>query len=239
MVDRKSQHGVKLLWKPLIVLLMIAFVGLYPAGAWSQGRTYKAPIPKPSSQPPPKATGKTPPSLPEAAKPASVDYENEMKKLNGLIAASDKNADAFYNRGWLYEYKGDLQMAETDYTKAIALDKNHKDAYYNRGLIFVKRGKLEDAVKDFSEVLRLDPKSADAYCNRGNAYLQLKKPDLSLKDYDAALQIRPNDPDILCNRGVAYLEKGNKPRALDDFKKAAAAGHTKAREHLKLITKKS
>lgn len=234
MVKGKSRRTAKILWKPPAFALMLAFVALYPAGSWSQSQTYKAPIPKPST----KAPERTPPSSPAAAKP-SLDYENEMKKFNSLIAASDKNADAFYNRGWLYEYKGDLEMAEKDYTKAIALNKNHKEAYYNRGLIFVKRGKLEDAIRDFSEVLRLDPKSADAYCNRGNAYLQLKKPDQSIKDYDAALQIRPDDPDILCNRGIAYLKTGNKPKALDDFKKAATAGNPRAREQLKAITRSS
>jgi tetratricopeptide (TPR) repeat protein len=230
MLVGRSRPKIKALWKPLAVLVMIALVGLHPSRSWSQGSTYKAPIPKPSSQPPGKG---------EEKKPAPVDYENEMKKLNSLIAANDRNVDAFYNRGWLYEYKGNLQMAEKDYTKAIALNKNHLEAYYNRGLIFAGSGKLNEAISDFSEVLRLDPKSADAYCNRGNAYLGLKNPDQSIKDYNAALQIRPDDPDILCNRGIAYLQKGDKPKALDDFKKAAAAGHVKAREHLKLITQES
>ena len=150
MLDGKRQHGLKRLWEPLAVLLMIALVGLYPARSWSQGNTYKAPIPKPVNRPAPKATEKAPPSSPQPAKPASVDYENEIKKLNSLIAANDKNADAYYNRGWLYEHKGDLEAAEKDYSKAIALDRNHKEAYYNRGLIFIKKGKLEDAIGDFS-----------------------------------------------------------------------------------------
>jgi tetratricopeptide (TPR) repeat protein len=236
-IDRKRFDRVKLLSEFLLVLMLIALAGLHPAKSWSQAGTYKAPMPKPSGSPAANAMEKTAPSVSEAVKPA-LDYENEMKKLNSLIASSDKNADAFYNRGWLYEYKGNLEMAEKDYSEAIALDKNHKEAYYNRGLIFVKMGKFEGAIKDFSEVIRLDPKFVDAYCNRGNAYLQLKKPDRSIKDYDTALQLRPNDPDILYNRGVAYLEKGNKPKALDDFKKSAAKGHAQAQECLKTIPKK-
>jgi tetratricopeptide (TPR) repeat protein len=238
MLDGRSQLGIKALWKPLAVLVMVALVGLHPSRSWSQGSTYKAPIPRPSSQPPDNGAEKTPPSSLQSAKPAPVDYENEMKKLNSLIAANDKNADAFYNRGWLYEYKGNLQMAEKDYTRAVALNKNHLEAYYNRGLIFARSGKLNEAIRDFSDVLRLDPKSADAYCNRGNAYLELKNPEQSIKDYNAALQIRPDDPDILCNRGIAYLQKGDKPKALDDFKKATATDHAKAREHLKSIMQK-
>lgn len=230
MVEMIKRKRIELSRELPAVMLMIAFLAFYPTGSWGQSQTYKAPIPKPPVQPSPKVTEK-------AAKPASLDYEGEIKKLNTLLAASGRNADAFYNRGWLYEHKGDLDMAEKDYTEAIALDKNHKEAYYNRGLIFAKKGKPEDAIRDFSEVLRLDPKSADAYCNRGNAYLQIKKADQSIKDYDAALRIRPDDLDTLCNRGIAYLEMGNKPKALDDFKKAAGAGHDKAREYLRRMTR--
>lgn len=239
MAGRKSPCTATLLWRPLAFLAAIALAGLCPSMAWSQGQTYKAPIPKPSSRPPDQPTGAKPFAPAEAANPAPGNYESELKRLNSLIAANDRNADAYYNRGWFHEHQGNLQMAEKDYTKAITLNRAHKEAYYNRGLIFVKKGKYEEAIRDFTEVLSLDPRSADAFCNRGNAYLQVGKPALSIKDYHDALRIRPDDPDILCNRGIAYYETGDRPRAMDDFKKAAAAGHTKAREHLNAISRSS
>jgi tetratricopeptide (TPR) repeat protein len=244
MLDGNSQHKEKLLWKSFIVLFLMLSLTLYSSGSWSQGGTYKAPMPKPSNKPAPPPVKKASSSSAlapssQANKPAGPDYDSEMKKLNALLAANDKNADAFYNRGWLYEVKGDLQMAEKDYTRAIELDKKDQDAYFNRGLLFVKMKKFEEAVKDFSDVIKLDSSSADAYCNRGNAYLQLNKTDQAIQDYETALKIKPDDADILCNRGIAYLAKGNKPLALKDFRKAAATGHAKAREYLKIMTAKS
>jgi tetratricopeptide (TPR) repeat protein len=55
--------------------------------------------------------------------------------------------------------------------------------------------------------------------------LQLGRIDFALADFDAGLKIKPGDPDLLYNRGFAFLGKGNKPKATEDFKKAAQAGH--------------
>jgi tetratricopeptide (TPR) repeat protein len=238
MLNGNCQHMEKLIRKSFTVLVLMLSVVLYTSTSWGQGGTYKAPIPKPSVKPGPSPVDKAPLSS-GVSKPAGPDYESEMKKLNSLLAADDKNANAFYNRGWLYEAKGDLRMAEKDYTKAIELDGKDKDAYFNRGMLFVKEKKFGEAVDDFSSVIKLDPASADAYCNRGNAYLQLNKTDQAIEDYNAALRIKSDDADILCNRGIAYLAKGNKPLALKDFRKAAAAGHAKAREYLKRMVTKS
>jgi tetratricopeptide (TPR) repeat protein len=208
--------------------------------SWGQGETYKAPIPKPAvPQPPAKEAEKSVAPAAPAQKGDSFNVDAEMKKINSLIAASEKNADAYFNRGWLYEYKGDFQAAQKDYSKALELDKKHKDAYYNRGLLHIKMKKLEEAIKDFTEVLKLDPNAADALCNRGSAQLQMGRIDLALADFDAGLKIKPGDPDLLYNRGLAFIAKGNKPKAAEDFNKAAQAGHPKAKDQLKPPAPKS
>ena len=219
---RRSVRFSKHSWEVMTSLLIAAFVlSGFLSLAWGQGETYKAPIPKPSGQQAP------------AKKADSLNFEFELKKINRLISVNDKNADAYFNRGWLYEYKGDLQLAEKDYSKAIELDRKNKDAYYNRGLLYTKLKKYEQAIKDFSEVMKLDANAADALCNRGSAQLQMGRIDLALADFDAGLKIKPGDPDLLYNRGLAFLAKGSKPKAMEDFNKAAQAGHSKAKDQLK------
>lgn len=228
-------------WKMMISLMIVTFVfSGFLSLSWGQGQTYKAPIPKPSSQQPTaKEAQKTPAPAAPSKKADSFDFNFEMKKINNLISVSEKNADAYFNRGWLYEYKGDLQLAEKDYSRVIELEKKHKDAYYNRGLVYTKMKKYEEAIKDFTEVVKLDPNAADALCNRGNAQLQMGRIDLALADFDAGLKIKSADPDLLYNRGLAFLAKGNKAKAMEDFNKAAQAGHPKAKEQLKTPAPKS
>ena len=162
----------------------------------------------------------------------SVDYDPEITKLDDFIKQNIKNADAYYNRALLHEEKGNMQIAERDYAKAIEINKKHGDAYYNRGLLFVKMGKYDLAIKDFDAAIELNPGAFDAFCNRGNVNYQLDKKDLAINDYNSALKIRPNDADLYYNRGVVYQAKGEISKANRDFKKAATLGHQKAKEYL-------
>jgi tetratricopeptide (TPR) repeat protein len=227
-------------WKMMICLTTAVFVfSGFLSLSWGQGETYKAPIPKPSGQQTPaKETEKSAATAAMAKKTDTPDFEIELKKINSLISVNDRNADAFFNRGWLYEHKGDLELAQKDYSKAVELNKKHKDAYYNRGLLYIKMKRYEEAIKDFSEVVKLDPSAADALCNRGGAQLQLGRIDLALADFDAGLKTKPGDPDLLYNRGLAFITKGNKAKAMEDFNKAAQGGHPKAKDHLKAPTPK-
>jgi tetratricopeptide (TPR) repeat protein len=163
-----------------------------------------------------------------------LNDEIEMQKLNNLIDRENQNADAYYNRGLLYANKGNLQVAEKDYSKAIEIDRRYEDAYYNRGLVFAKMKKYEQAVRDFAQAITLKPNAVDAYCNRGNSNFQLGNLDLALDDFNAALKINPNDADIYYNRAVVYLAKEAKSKAMVDFQKAAKLGHNKARKYLKM-----
>ena len=206
-------------------------------------RTYKVPKPstpvakrpakRPMARPARTPTKPSPaPSPVEKAAPLTVDHELEMRKLNNLINMGSKDADAFYNRGWLHAYKEDPQMAEKDYTQAIGINTEYADAYYNRGLAYVRMKKYELAVADFTQAIKLNPRAVDAYCNRGNAKFQMGKIDLALRDLTAALKINPNDADVYYNRAVVYLAKGLKPKAMADFRKAASLGNNEARSYL-------
>jgi len=240
-----SHVGILFLYFFLSNLLLFV---LLPSFSPPTAETFKAPIRKPSpdSAQKPVSDSKKSFAKPETT-PAMVfpdmqtaietpmDYAFEIKRVDNLLRITDQNADAFYNRGWLYEYKGDLQMAEKDYSQAIKLNSKHADAYYNRALLFAKMKKFEEAVKDFSATIKLEPNAVDAYCNKGNANLQLGNTDLALEDYNAGLKISFGDADLNYNRGVLYLVKGEQGKAIEDFKRAAQAGHSKAKEHLKRL----
>jgi tetratricopeptide (TPR) repeat protein len=53
-----------------------------------------------------------------------------------LIRRNPRNASAYYNRGFEYNAKGDLDRAIADYTKAIEIDPKFAMAYNNRGDIW-------------------------------------------------------------------------------------------------------
>ena len=209
------------------------------------GPTTTAPItpgtaattPKPTVMPIPEKVATTTPAAagtPIAGK--TIDYDLELKNLENLIKLNDKNADNFYNRGFIYHHKGELQLAEKDYTKAIELNPKHEDAYYNRGLINVKNQNFEQAIKDFSEAIKLRPNAADAYCNRGNVYYQTDKIEMALVDYNEAVKLSPVDADLYYNQGLAFLKQKNQDKAQNAFRTAAGLGHALAKKYLESAT---
>lgn len=164
--------------------------------------------------------------------PADQEMEMEMKRLDNLIALDKKNADAYFNRGWIYAYKEDLERAEKDYAEVLNLDNRHADAYYNRGLVYVRMKQYDKAIKDFSEAITLNPRAVDALNNRGNVYFQQGKIAPAVDDYNAVLRIDPAEADTYYNRGLLYLDQGDKKRADEDFQRAAQLGNELARKRL-------
>ena len=213
----------------MTVFLLFSFAFFAPQSP-GQGKTDRIPIQKPSVQPSTKP--QTPPPAPQvpALPGVTIDFELEMKRLESLLALNDKNAEAYYNRGWLNEYKGDKARALQDYTKAIDIDKKLKDAYFNRGLLLARMNRHEEALKDLSEVIRMEPASTDGFCNRGSVHFRMGKVDLALADYEAGLKINSNDADLLYNRALVHLAKGNKAAAAEDLKKSAQMFHDTTRK---------
>jgi len=180
------------------------------------------------------ATAKvTPAPVQPSLSPVEIDFEFEMKKVNGLLQQDAKNADALYNRGWLQEKGGNLISAEKDYSEAIQANGNLDDAYFNRGLIYIEMKKYDNAASDFTEVIKMNPRAMDAYCNRGNAYFNLGKRNAALSDYNAALGMDPNDAEIYFNRALIHESNGDQSKAMADFQKASNLGLEKASNYLK------
>ncbi|MCP4665285.1 MAG: DUF898 family protein [Deltaproteobacteria bacterium] len=161
-----------------------------------------------------------------------LNYDHEIKELNDLLRWDTKNAEAFYNRGWLFAARGDLQKAEKDYTRAVELNEKFGEAYYNRGLVYVNMKKYSRAIKDFTTAISLNYSALDAFCNRGSAHVELGRMDLALRDYNQALKIRRDDADVLYNRGIVFLSGKKKERAMADFEKAGRLGNDRARQYL-------
>jgi tetratricopeptide (TPR) repeat protein len=151
----------------------------------------------------------------------TVDYDDEIKKLDDLIEKDSKNTGALYNRGWMYASKGEALKAIEDYSQAIEIDREFGDAYYNRGLLYAKMDRNEQAVRDFTKAIEFDSRSFDAYCNRGNIYHKMGQADLAIRDYTEALKIKPNDGELYHNRSIVYMSMGKKSEAEADEIKAA------------------
>jgi tetratricopeptide (TPR) repeat protein len=125
----------------------------------------------------------------ETAAVAGVSTGN-ITKVKAL-RLNPNSADAFYNRGLVYESKGDHNRAIEGYSQALRLKPSDADSFYQRGLAYRHKGDYEYAIQDYSQALRFNPSNFAAFYNRGLAYAQEGDYDRAIQDYDQALLIKP------------------------------------------------
>ncbi|MEA5536897.1 tetratricopeptide repeat-containing serine protease family protein, partial [Crocosphaera sp. XPORK-15E] len=130
-------------------------------------------------------------------------YDEALEAINQAIKLTPRAA-WYNNQGLLYSDLQKWELAESDYTKAIALNPNDANAYNNRGNLYYDLQKWDLAESDYTKAISLNPNDADAYYNRGNLYSDLQKWDLAESDYTKAIALNPNDANAYNNRGNLY-----------------------------------
>ena len=75
------------------------------------------------------------------------------------------------------------QLAETRYTKAIALDPKCYDAYVGLAWVTSGRHEFEQSIQWANKALAIDPRSNDAYGLLGDADVEMGKYDAAYDHY--------------------------------------------------------
>jgi tetratricopeptide (TPR) repeat protein len=84
-----------------------------------------------------------------------------LADYNKAIELNSNYAEAYNNRGIVYEYQEKWDLALADYTQAIKLNPNYADAYINRGFVYLELRDINKAREDFQ-------RAAELYFTKGN-----------------------------------------------------------------------
>src|SRR5262252_5140913 len=88
----------------------------------------------------------------------SKDHDLRIRGCSAIIERNPKDVVAHSNRAEAYAFKGDIDRAISDYTKAIVLDPNYAPAYNGRGRAYVSKGDYVRAVDDVTRAGELTRK---------------------------------------------------------------------------------
>ena len=133
-----------------------------------------------------------------------------------------QRAMATNNRASALFQRGELEQAESEYTRALVLDPTYTKAFYNRGTLRFARKMFAEAIEDFSHAIRLDDENYAVYHNRGVAYEKNGKYDEAIADFTKTIALRPGLYAAHNNRGNVLRKKGRLREALEDFDAAIA-----------------
>lgn len=93
-------------------------------------------------------------------------WNEALNAFNKAIMLNPQNAEAYFNRGNVYDELGDYKQAVTDYNKAIKLNPIYADAYLNRGFAYNNLGKLNKAVADIKKAAKLGNNFAQMFLKK-------------------------------------------------------------------------
>jgi tetratricopeptide (TPR) repeat protein len=106
---------------------------------------------------------------------AGFEYMNEGKLemakqiFEGLMALDPFDAYFHTALGSVAQQMGDLDLADTRYTRAIELNPFNATALANRGEIRLLKGMMVEATEDIAKALEVDPEAQDPAVQRARA----------------------------------------------------------------------
>ena len=167
----------------------------------------------------------------------AIECYNGALKLNPSLSAALNFplATAYKNRGEVYFYQGENDLAIADYTMALELNPDDAEVYNKRGNAYGKEYEL--AFRDYEKALELNPHDAETYNNLGWTYGNRARDyaikgeyELAFADCANALELNIDDECIqfiqrkyaltYLRRGHAYGKKEEYDLAIADYIKA-------------------
>ena len=131
---------------------------------------------------------------------ASIDRGDRQRGIDMLAAVTTSDpglATPYIDLGIVYHMAGDLQAAEEQLKKGLALSPGHPAALTELGIVYRKLGRFEDARRSYEEALAVYP--GYHFARRNLAILcDLYLGDLkcALQAYEAYMETVPGDDQV-------------------------------------------
>ncbi|HPA20079.1 MAG TPA: tetratricopeptide repeat protein [Verrucomicrobiae bacterium] len=127
----------------------------------------------------------------------------------------------WFNRGIVFERKGDLAEAEGWLRKTIGAQPRHHPAMNYLSYTWADRGiNLAEALELVQKALELEPGNTAYLDTLGWVYFRLGRLDEALAEVDRALKAEPDEPEILQHRGDILEKLGRHQDARESWEKA-------------------
>lgn len=161
------------------------------------------------------------------------NLDQALGDCESAIQIAPNRAETYNYRGVIYDRRGDLARASSDFQKALQLDPSLEAAQYNLDAVkkeieqqvlgrveqSLQSGEYDKALADCQLAIQLAPDLAAAYNYRGVVYDELGKLMDAIADYQKALRLDPELEDAQENLEIAEQE------VEEDFLKSASKSH--------------
>ncbi|RAQ40763.1 glycosyltransferase [Arthrospira sp. O9.13F] len=170
---------------------------------------------------------------------AGIDLlEKGLKQASGIEGGT--MYELHYHLGIAYSKRGQLEAAEAQYKKAIAVNVFPQlkiGAYNNLGNLLKERGHLKGAQSAYETTIEIDPLFSLGYYNLGMTLRAMGNSQKAIASYQKAISLNPHHGEAYQNLGAALLGIGNIPDSLKAFQTAISLYEQTNPHQAKLLKK--
>jgi tetratricopeptide (TPR) repeat protein len=131
------------------------------------------------------------------------------------------SAEEHLELGVAYESSGELELARSEYERALDKNPDLTQALINLGNVHYQRGDYSRAEKKYQRALKLSPQNGDIHNNLAWVYLSQERFDQAHQVVTQALKLNSTHRHIyLDTQGVIYHRQGRYQEAVQSFKEA-------------------
>ncbi len=134
----------------------------------------------------------------------------EAEEAFKLVLQLDPDSfKAHYNLGVTYGNQGKMELAVTEYEKALEMSPQHPEAslvHNNLGAIALDRGDLDGAQAHFEKAVGQAPHNLESRYNLALIYMDKREVEKAIEMLEGAALVDPNHELVNVRLGLAYLE---------------------------------
>lgn len=120
------------------------------------------------------------------------EYEGKtLAQWSAEIESDPKNAQNYYNRGLLHDYRDERIDAIQDYTKAIELNPKFTDAYKSRASVYSMVNNYDKALIDANWLINDQPDGSEGYEVRSFIEMSEEDTEHAIEDARKAISLQP------------------------------------------------
>lgn len=116
-----------------------------------------------------------------------------LKAYNAAVELDPHSAQAFYQRGLLYQADKQYEFAIADFTSANGLTPQQADPLLGRAQCYLALGKNQEAAADLDEASQVAPGNVQVWMTRGATYEKLGDKTKAADSFGRAVLLRPKD----------------------------------------------
>jgi Flp pilus assembly protein TadD len=135
-----------------------------------------------------------------------------------LTTPSAPTIPAANNLGLLYQQRGNLSEAHTQFQRAIALEPTYVKAHNNLGVLHLAEGRLEQAAAEFRVALTIDARNLESLVNLGLVQRASGRRAEARELLLRAVAIDPRHPGSRYNLAIAADDAGDIAMAIEHYR---------------------